>query len=52
MGRTHAFQYFAAANREKYDYYIENHAPLLREKTIARWSDQFHAFRTLMEVVN
>jgi Domain of unknown function (DUF4286) len=50
-GPTYAFQYFVA-NREKYDYYIENFAPLLREKTITRWSDQFHAFRTLMEVVN
>jgi len=50
-GPTYAFQYFAA-NREKYDYYIENFAPLFREKTIARWSDQFNAFRTLMEVVN
>jgi hypothetical protein len=50
-GPTYAIQYFAA-NREKYDYYIEQHAAALREKTFAMWSDQFHAFRTLMEVVN
>jgi len=50
-GPTYAIQYFAA-NREKYDYYIEHHAAALREKTLAMWSDQFHAFRSLMEVVN
>jgi Domain of unknown function (DUF4286) len=50
-GPTYAIQYFAS-HREKYDYYIENHAAALREKTFAKWSDQFHAFRTLMEVVN
>lgn len=50
-GPTYAFQYFAA-DRVKYDHYLENFAPSLRAKSIARWSDQFHAFRTLMEVVN
>ncbi len=50
-GPTYAIQYFAS-QREKYDYYIEHYAAALREKTFAMWSDQFHAFRTLMEVVN
>ncbi len=50
-GPTYAIQYFAT-DRDKYESYLTNYAPALREKSISRWSDQFHAFRTLMEVVN
>jgi hypothetical protein len=50
-GPTYAIQFFTS-HREKYDYYIEQFADELREKSMTLWSDQFHAFRTLMEVVD
>jgi len=50
-GPTYAIQFFAA-DRNEYEDYITQHAPLLRQKTQSLWNDQIHAFRTLMEVVN
>jgi len=50
-GPTYAIQFFAA-DRNKYEDYITQHAPSLRQKTQSLWNDQIHAFRTLMEVVN
>lgn len=48
---TYVIQYFANT-KENYQRYINDHAPALREKAIARWGDQFIAFRTMMELVN
>jgi len=50
-GITYIVQYFAFS-LENYKNYIENFAPLLREKAFARWGNQFIAFRTIMESVN
>ena len=50
-GITYVIQYFASS-REDYNRYIEEKAPLLREKALARWGNKFIAFRTIMEVVH
>ena len=50
-GITYVVQYFASS-LENYKNYIENFAPLLREKAFAKWGNQFVAFRTIMEAVN
>jgi len=49
-GPTYAIQYFAES-REKYDFYIENFADLMREKSYQKWGDQFIAFRSVMKIV-
>jgi hypothetical protein len=49
-GPTYAFQYFASS-KERYDHYISQFSPELRNKTYEKWGDQFIAFRSLMEVV-
>jgi hypothetical protein len=49
-GITYVVQYFAATAND-YERYIELHAPLLREKALQRWGDQFIAFRSVMELV-
>jgi hypothetical protein len=49
-GPTYAIQYFAES-REKYDFYIENFADLMREKSFQKWGDQFIAFRSIMKIV-
>lgn len=49
-GPTYAAQYYAASLSD-YDDYIQQHAPLLRQKTIDKWGDGFIAFRTLMEII-
>ncbi|HSU28888.1 MAG TPA: DUF4286 family protein [Chitinophagaceae bacterium] len=48
---TYIVQYFSTS-KENYERYIKDHAPALREKAMARWGDQFIAFRTMMELVN
>ncbi len=50
-GPTFAIQYFAES-KGLYNKYIENHAPLLRQKSYEKWGDQFIAFRSVMQVVN
>jgi len=50
-GPTYAIQYFAES-KGLYNNYIENHAPLMRQKSFAKWGDQFIAFRSVMQVVN
>lgn len=50
-GITYIVQYFAAT-KEKYNQYIEEFSSALREKALAKWGNQFIAFRTVMEVVN
>lgn len=49
-GPTYAVQYFTSS-RDRYDYYIKNHAGELRGKAISKWGDQIFSFRSLMEVV-
>lgn len=50
-GITYIVQYFAATI-ENYKRYINETAPLLRQKFLDKWGDQFIAFRTIMEVVH
>jgi hypothetical protein len=50
-GPTYAIQYFAES-KGLYNNYIENHAPLMRQKSFNKWGDKFIAFRSVMQVVN
>jgi Domain of unknown function (DUF4286) len=50
-GPTYAVQYFAES-KGLYNNYIENHAPLMRQKSFTKWGNQFIAFRSVMQVVN
>jgi SNF2 family DNA or RNA helicase len=50
-GITYIVQYLASS-LENYKNYIEKFAPVLREKAVAKWGNQFIAFRTIMEAVN
>ncbi len=50
-GITYVIQYFASSDK-KYKTYIEETAPLLRQKAIDRWGGKFITFCTLMEVVD
>lgn len=50
-GPTYTVQYFAES-KGLYNNYIENHAPLMRQKSFSKWGDQFIAFRSVMQVVN
>ncbi len=47
---TFTVQYFTSS-LEKYNHYISSFAPLLREKAIAKWGDQFTGFRSVMKAV-
>ena len=48
---TYAIQYYSAS-RELIDKYVNDYAADIRNKTVAKWSDRFVAFRTVMEVIN
>ena len=50
-GITYVIQYFGSSP-ENYHQYINQFAPALREKALAKWGNQFIAFRTVMELVN
>jgi hypothetical protein len=50
-GITYVVQYFAPS-LEHYNQYINESAPLLRQKALKKWGDKFIAFRTIMQVVN
>lgn len=50
-GITYVVQYVAASLAD-YEHYINNTAPLLRNKAIEKWNNQFIAFRTVMEAVH
>jgi predicted ATP-dependent endonuclease of OLD family len=50
-GITYVVQYFTSSI-ENYNCYIDETAPLLRQKAIEKWGNKFIAFRTLMQVVN
>lgn len=49
-GYTYSAQYFCNS-MDEYHAYIEQHAPRMREKGLARFGDKFIAFRTIMEEV-
>ena len=48
---TYAIQYYSASS-ELIDKYLNEYATEIRNKTVAKWSDRFVAFRTIMEVIN
>jgi hypothetical protein len=50
-GPTYAVQYHAES-KALYNRYIEMFAEAMRKKAIAKWGDQFIAFRSVLEVVN
>jgi hypothetical protein len=49
-GPTYIVQYFISS-REKYNRYINEYAPALRDKANSKWGQRFIGFRTLMELV-
>jgi len=50
-GIIYIMQFFASS-LENYNKYIQQSAPLLRQKTFDKWGDKFIAFRTIMQLVN
>lgn len=50
-GPTYAAQYYYN-KPEEYQTYLLDHAAAMREAGRSKWGDGFHAFRTVMEVVN
>lgn len=50
-GPTYAIQYHSES-KALYNRYIEKYAGEMREKSFARWGDQFIAFRSVMQIVN
>lgn len=49
-GPTFIFQYYTA-DRKNYDQYIQEYAPLFREKALKKWGNGFIAFRSLLQSV-
>lgn len=50
-GATYAAQYMVET-KDRYERYIGEFAPALRQEALTRWGDQFIAFRTIMQVVH
>ncbi len=50
-GITYIVQYHCE-NMEKYNHYIEDYAPIMREKAFIKFGNKFIAFRTLMKRMN
>ena len=50
-GPTYVVQYFADS-KSLYNNYIDKHATHMRQQTIAKWGDQFIAFRSVMQVIH
>ena len=50
-GPTYIVQYFADS-KSLYNNYIDRHATNMRQQTIAKWGDQFIAFRSVMQVIH
>ncbi|WP_421875391.1 DUF4286 family protein [Marinoscillum sp.] len=50
QGSTYAIQYFAETMHQ-INHYLNNHAPLLRQKHVDRYLNKCVSFRTLLEVV-
>lgn len=49
-GPTYIIQYIAA-EMNAYKKYIEEFAPLMRQKAITKWGNRFVTFRTVMQTV-
>jgi len=49
-GPTYAIQYYAPT-LSTYDYYLQHHAPSLRDQVNNKWGEKYIDFRTLMQVV-
>ena len=49
-GPTYVAQYFAES-KTQYNRYIELFARRFQEESVARWGDNYIAFRTLLEIV-
>lgn len=49
-GPTYAIQY-QAESKADYNRYIEQHATAIRKKSFEKWSNQFIAFNSVMQVV-
>ncbi|MDB5206817.1 MAG: hypothetical protein JWR72_1892 [Flavisolibacter sp.] len=49
-GPTYAIQY-SAESKADYNRYIENHAQLMRQKSIDKWGSGFIAFRSVMQMI-
>ena len=50
-GPTFTIQYFASS-LERYQQYMDEFAQLLEQKAVAKWSNKFVSFQTIMKVVN
>ena len=50
-GCTYTVQY-SCESRAEYDRYIAENAPILRQRSFAKWGDSVVSFRTLMQVIN
>lgn len=50
-GPTYAIQYFAES-KSLYNLYIEKFAGEMRNRSFAKWSDKFIAFRSVMQIVD
>jgi len=50
-GPTYVVQYFANS-KSLYNNYMEKYADAMRQKTFAKWGDQFIAFRSVMQVIH
>jgi len=50
-GVTFVIQYHCDSI-ENYQSYIDEHAPGMRKKSLAKFADKFVAFRTVMELIN
>ncbi len=50
-GLTFAVQYEVPTD-EKYNHYVSNFAPALREKSFTKWGNRFIAFRSVLQIVN
>lgn len=49
-GPTYAIQFYAQ-QLSKYDYYLQNFAPGLRQEIKNKWGEKYVDFHTLMQVV-
>ncbi|WP_111600529.1 DUF4286 family protein [Chitinophaga skermanii] len=49
-GPTYTVQY-STDTQENYQTYLQEHAPVLRQKSFDKFGDNFVAFRTVMQVV-
>lgn len=50
-GITYAIQY-EARNRDDYETYLSDHATGMRKKATDKWTNQFIAFRSVLELVH